>query len=61
QGRGISAQTVIDAVVADALSRIQREATWVKATPATQAQIVEQTRTRITAWVYGRSANREGR
>ncbi|HUS13476.1 MAG TPA: hypothetical protein VM536_00470, partial [Chloroflexia bacterium] len=56
QSRGIAPQAVIDAVVRSAVASAQSSPEWAKRAASEQGRFVEQTRARVTAWVYGTAA-----
>ena len=53
QARNVSAQTVIDAVVNDALAKAQGRPGWAKLTDAQKAQVTDKLRQGVTNWVNG--------
>ena len=56
QARGVRPAAVIDAVVQATLAREPARPDWAKMTPAQRAQMTEQIRARVTAWVNGTGA-----
>ena len=51
QARGVRPAAVIDAVVTASLAKAQANPDWAKMSAAQRAQVTEQTRARVTAWV----------